>query len=108
MKIRTLITLMLVSSGCAHHQMRGSVVMKINGDEAHVCLGDFEVFAGDRVVLYKNVCSKGGKDRNASVSCEKIKLGNGRVERVLNEHYSLIKVDDGVEFEEGDIVEKSK
>lgn len=108
MKIGTLITLILVSSGCAHQQMRGSVVMKISDDEAHVCLGDHEVFAGDRVVLFKNVCSKGGKARDSSAGCEKVKLGNGIVARVLNEHYSVIKVDEGVEFEEGAIVEKSK
>jgi hypothetical protein len=35
-----------------------------------------------------------------------VKLGEGRVVRTLNEHYSVVEVDPGVEFEEGATVEK--
>lgn len=54
MKLRTLgaaLGLAIALSGCAHGLMRGSVAMKANEDEAHVCMGDKEVKAGDRVAL---------------------------------------------------------
>lgn len=98
-------------AGCAHSTMRGSVAMKANDGEAHVCMGDKEVKAGDRVALFKNVCTgarSGGRigDSAAPTSCTKKKLGEGTVERALNEHYSVVKVDPGVQFEEGTVVEK--
>ena len=85
--------------------------MKGSDQEAHVCLGDGEVKAGDKVALFKNVCTggSGGPARVGETSgggCTKVKLGEGVVERTLNEHYSVVKVDSGVPFEEGTIVEK--
>lgn len=92
--------------GCAHGTMRGSVAMKITDEEAHVCMGNGEVKVGDRIALYKNICT-GGKGRTGDAGgCTKKFLGNGLVERTLNEHYSVVKVDSGVQFEEGAIVEK--
>lgn len=84
--------------------------MKGDDQEAHVCLGEGEVKAGDRVVLFKSVC-RGGKGgaRSSDVGggiCTKTKLGEGVVERTLNNHFSVVKVDSGVQFEEGTIVEK--
>jgi hypothetical protein len=83
--------------------------MKGDDGEAHVCMGDKEVKAGDRVALFKNVCTGragGGKGGTGNRSCQKVKLGEGTVERTLNEHYSVVKVDSGVQFEEGTVVEK--
>ena len=96
---------MLALAGCAHGLMRGSVAMKASDDEAHVCMGENEVKAGDKVALFKNVCSS-GKTRQGDGACKKVKLGDGTVERTLNEHYSIVKVNPGVQFEEGAIVEK--
>jgi hypothetical protein len=110
MRIKNLVTstLLLVATGCAHGTMRGSVAMKASNDEAHVCLGNNEVKAGDRVTLFKNVCTRNQGDAQIESfqSCEKVRLGSGTVERILNEHYSLVKVDQGVSFEEGTVVEK--
>lgn len=94
--------------GCAHNTMRGSVAMKEDNSEAHVCLGKNEVKAGDRVTLFKNDCKAvaGGGEADTSGSCEKVRIGEGTVERTLNEHYSIVKVDPGVKFQEGTIVEK--
>ena len=99
-------------AGCAHGTMRGSVAMKASDSEAHVCMGDKDIKAGDKVSLFKNVCAGGvggggrGGDKGSNRSCEKVRLGSGVVERTLNEHYSVVKVDPGVQFEEGAIVEK--
>lgn len=112
MIMKTLSAVLLSASlfGCAHSTMRGSVAMKGDDQEAHVCLGNGEVKAGDKVALFKNVCTGGkgggkGGDRITG-GCIKTKLGEGTVERTLNEHYSVVKVDPGVQFEEGSIVEK--
>lgn len=98
------------TSGCAHHAMRGSVAMKTSDSEAHVCLGKGEVKAGDRLTLYKNVCTtKGGGGRgeggNNGGSCQIKELGMGSVQTILNDHYSVVKFDQGVQFEEGTFVE---
>ena len=97
---------MVALAGCAHGTMRGSVAMKESVNEAHVCLGEGEVKVGDRVALYKNVCTGGGKSRGEGAGCTKKLLGNGIVEETLNNHYSVVKVDPGVQFEEGTLVEK--
>ena len=96
-------------SGCAHSVMRGSVAMKTSENEAHVCMGKGEVAAGDRVTLYQNVCVGKGGNRSGGAgggSCEKKEVGMGSVQEVLNEHYSVVKFDQGVKFEEGSFVEK--
>jgi hypothetical protein len=115
MKIQCIVMALAATAltGCAHSTMRGSVAMKASDDEAHVCMGDKEVKAGDKVALFKNVCTggKGGGGRSGDRGgdfggCKKVKLGEGSIERVLNDHYSVVKVNPGVQFEEGSIVEK--
>jgi hypothetical protein len=96
---------------CASHStMRGSVVMKMSPDSAHVCLGHGEVKEGDRVTAYKHVCVNNQTDRssrsNLNPVCKKEKLGSGVVVKTLNDHYSEVKFDSGVQFEEGTSVEK--
>jgi len=103
-KCVTLLSLIMMV-GCAHTTMRGTVAMKVNKREAHVCLGDNEVKAGDKVALFTNECG-GAVGREGVISCKKVKIGGGQVLRTLNSHYSLIRVDSGVKFKEGTIVEK--
>lgn len=112
MKSINFFTFLLIAGlvGCASHStMRGSVAMKISDTEAHVCLGDSEVKVGDKVNAFQNVCtnetqrtSRSGK----SVSCQKTKIGVGEVTSLINNHYSIVKFDNGVKFNEGTIVEK--
>jgi type IV secretory pathway protease TraF len=97
--------LALSLGGCAHGLMRGSVAMKTGDHEAHVCMGNQEVKVGDKVVAYKNHCTGGGRARG-DFSCEKRKIGDGTITKLLNEHYSVVQFDDGVQFDEGTIVEK--
>ncbi len=115
MKFQTLLSAgaaVFALSGCAHHQMmRGSVAMKAGGQEAHVCLGENEVKAGDRVVAYRNECTQrsgfeGAERGSRGVVCKLEKLGGGTVVSLLNDHYSTVQFDQGVTFEEGTVVEK--
>lgn len=98
-----LVAVVLVSlGGCAAHgTMRGSVVMKISDTEAHVCMGKGEVREGDRVDLYSDVCKPDG----IRVSCRRASAGSGTVEKVLDDHYSVVRFTPGTRFEEGDTVE---
>lgn len=96
-------------SGCTHSLMRGTVAMKISEDEAHVCLGKGEVKTGDRVNIFKNVCAnRGGSNLidGTAGTCEIKQLGMGTVKDILNDHYSVVKFDPGVQFEEGTLVER--
>lgn len=108
-KTATFLLLLTSLAGCAHSSMRGSVAMKASDREAHVCLGDNEVKTGDKVALFRNVCpSKSGilSAEGGTVSCRKERIGAGEVIRTLNEHYSVVRVDSGVTFDEGTLVEK--
>ncbi len=99
----------LTLTGCAHGLMRGSVAMKVSDTEAHVCMDNTEAKVGDRVTLFRNNCpTKGGRARSGDGggSCEKVQLGQGTVTEILNQHYSVVKFDPGVSFEEGSFVEK--
>lgn len=106
-------TLVLIASiglsSCAHSVMRGTVAMKTSSDEAHVCLGQGEVKAGDRVTLIKNVCSGKASSIDGGAggrTCQLKQLGMGTVQSILNDHYSVVKFDQGVPFEEGTLVER--
>lgn len=80
--------------------------MKVSDTEAHVCLNKDEVKEGDRVLAFYNDCSKRSLGDNRGVTpCVKTKLGYGTVKQILNDHYSLIKFDEGVKFSEGTFVE---
>ncbi len=97
--------------GCAHSaHTRGSVALKHNAQEADVCLGKGEVKPGDKVALFKSECeprTSGGRDGGGGgQSCTKVKLGEGEIAQVLDEHYSTMRVSSGVSFDEGTIVEK--
>lgn len=109
LRMVSVLGLVTIGMACSHSpHTRGSVALKENNQEAHVCLGDKEVKAGDRVALFKNQCTgtSSGKSGNDGPVCKKVKLGEGVVTKTLNEHYSNIRVDSGVSFDEGTIVEK--
>lgn len=98
-------------AGCAPAIDRGSVAMKITNNEAHVCLGKGEVSPGDRIALIRNVCTpetaastKPG--RASPARCERQAVGKGTIKEVLSDHYSVATIDSGIDYREGDIVEK--
>ena len=103
-------------TGCGHSMMRGTVAMKMDKDEAHVCLGDNAVKSGDKVGFFKNNCKRvpgsgggGAGERGgggSEVECNLLKLGEGTVSKTLNSHYSLVKTDGSFSFDEGTLVEK--
>lgn len=99
----------LLAGGCATGVHRGSVAMKISGNEAHICLGKGEVAVGDSIEVFRNVCPAATASTKPSaaawVTCEKKFIGHGTVKSVLNEHYSIAALDPGAEYREGDIVE---
>lgn len=99
--------------GCAHSSMsgmRGTVALKANEKEAYVCLGDKEVEVGQKVRFFKNECNQntsrpGTSAPASSFLCTKVKIGEGHVTKLVNEHYSIVEPDGVVKFEEGTIVE---
>jgi len=97
-----LLILSISMAGCAHSVMRGSVAMKVSDTEAHVCMNKDEVKIGDHVELYANVCSREGKEQSI---CNKVSRGHGTVTEIINEHYSLVKFEQGAKFEEGNFIE---
>ncbi len=99
----------ILVAGCAHQIMRGSVVMKIDDGTAHVCLGKGEVDIGDRLVVYDNRCGlQAGASRTTPYpfDCRMVRVGEARVVQTLNDHYSVIQLEPGLEANEGQIVEK--
>lgn len=105
---------MMFGMGCAHNaHNRGSVVVKHGASEADVCLGDKEVKIGDRMAIYRHDCKN--KNLNAAAadrgprttrSCQKVKVGEGEIVQVLDEHYSTMRADSGISLVEGLSVEK--
>lgn len=111
MKVYLPVFFVLLTSlfGCAHHStMRGTVAMKISENEAHVCLNKDEVKVGDRVTAFYNDCQTRNMGRRKAVGklCIKTPFGKGTVAKILNDHYSLVKFDDGVKFSESTFIEK--
>ena len=100
-------TALLALSGCVASTPRGVVAMKISDDQAHVCIRKQDVQVGDRVTLYKNVCTR-NTGKPALSSCELKRTGTGTVTEKLNDHYSSVRLDKGLEVSEGDVVEVAK
>ena len=99
-KLLMIIMVFAISSCASHSVMRGSVVMKMSSDSAHVCLGSNEVKKGDRVVAFKHSCSQGtvghpnhNLSNSENTPCVREKLGSGTVVKTLNDHYSEVKFD---------------
>ncbi len=89
---------------------RGSVVMKMENGEAHVCLGNTQVQTGDSVTLIRHECKSrrlGGKNGGVDIECTPKTLGVGTVVKVYDQHYSVAKFPEDLGFKEGDIVEKT-
>lgn len=99
-------------SSCAHTMMRGSVAMKVSDQEGYVCLGENEVKQGDKVALFRSDCTPVGTSNRAASpygpACKKIKVGEGEITQLLNEHYSVVKTSPSVALQEGLIVEVLK
>jgi hypothetical protein len=88
---------------------RGSVVMKMANGEAHVCLGNKEVQVGDSINLIRHECDTrrtGGREGGTTTVCTPRTLGAGTVTKVYDSHYSVAKFPEGLNFTEGDTVEK--
>lgn len=97
--------LLVLLTGCASHQKvhRGVVAMKISDTEAHVGLNENEVKLNDSVQLYMNRCNNlVAGERN----CVQVYKGQGVVTRIVNQNYVAVKFDEGVTFNEGDLVQK--
>lgn len=103
-----IVTALLMTAGvasfvsCTESTRRGIVVMRLDDIEAHVGLGAGEVAAGDRLTLFRYVCT-GTKFPN----CVKKAIGSGEVTRVLNGSYSIARFSTANGFREGDLVEKA-
>ena len=91
-------------SSCASKVHRGVVAMKINDSTAHVGLNKDEVKVGDHVELYANKCQRSRQDDNKP--CQKVLKGHGTVTEIVNENYAAVQFDTGVNFTEGEFVEK--
>lgn len=107
MKIKNLLVLgsLVFLAACSSSQKvhRGVVAMKINDSTAHVGLNQDEVALNDHVQLYSNKCTK---SVSREVSCQKIEKGHGTITEIISPNYVAVKFDDGVSFQEGDVIER--
>lgn len=103
-KIVSLAALAALIGGCATSYHRGVVAMKVDGETAHVGINKEEVKVGDHVQLYGNKCTGGG--RGNPRHCVKVSKGHGDVVEIIGDHYVSVKFEKGVEFNEGDFIEK--
>ncbi len=108
--------IMLVASilgafACAHSDTRteGVVVDKLGPNEAKVHMRHVQLSAGDKVVLSKDMCvlkPVTGDSPTEVPLCDKVKIGEGQIVRILNKHESVVRVASGVALEVGTVIEK--
>ena len=103
-KVMAMIAFGAMVSGCATGFHRGVVAMKVDEETAHVGINKEEVNVGDHVQLFSNQCTSGPRGSNRK--CVKIPKGHGDVVEILGEHYVSVKFEKGVQFNEGDFIEK--
>lgn len=78
--------------------------MRESDTQAHAAIHNVEL--GQKVILIPTHCNKGSSygDR----SCQKEQLPEGRIIRVINEHYSVVEFPRGTLFAKGDFIRKTK
>lgn len=109
MRILTVIFPILNTFGCTHTPT-SEITQTCSGisfhspTEIHACIGDGEFNVGDRVVFLKNKCSN--PTRGNPKKCYKVKVGEGSVTKILDEHFATIKPDSQFEMTRTTIVEK--
>lgn len=105
-KFFSLMVIVLVSVSCAskHESMKGSVALKIDESKGIACLAPDSVSVGDGITFYKTVCTRQGPKEGAS-DCSMVKIGNGKITKLINDHYSEFETSSDVKFEEGSLVE---
>ena len=120
-KVLFLITLFFLSS-CAHTFMRGTVAKKISSEKAIVCLGENEIKVGDIIKFERSEC-RWAQSNNITMhesstlggtpdytgyggsQCELIYLGRGEIIKLINDHYSVVKINGVFQFNESTQVE---
>ncbi len=108
MKTKYLVAIITLSivTGCTGTVHRGVVAMKISDTKAHVCLNKDEVEVGNKIKIYRSVCTPTSGIKSGAPSCKKQLVGTGAVTEILNEHYSVVSVAAGTDLKEGDLVER--
>ena len=101
-----LLIIAFVSVSCAtrHESMKGSVALKIDETKGIACLALDSVKVGDSIAFYKTECIKESAKEGIS-NCSMLKIGNGEITKLVNDHYSEFKVTNDVKFEEGSLIE---
>lgn len=108
-RMLTVIFTILFTFGCTHTP-KSELAQTCSGisfhspTEIHACIGDGEFNVGDRVVFLKNKCST--PTRGNPKKCYKVKVGEGSVTKILDEHVATIKPDSQFEMTRTTIVEK--
>lgn len=98
------LTFLGLLSACSSGVKRGSVAMKVDGRTAHVAMNRGEGEKDDHVQLYSNQCRRDVAQGGSS--CRKVNKGHGQIVSILNDEYAEVKFDEGVQFSEGDFIEK--
>lgn len=97
----------ILTSACAtrHESMSGSVALKISETSGVACLPSDSIQVGKEINFYKTVCERKGGDQRGVTKCSKELIGNGKITKLVNDHYSEFVTNGDVKFEEGSLVE---
>lgn len=107
-RLRIVLTVASIAllTACTPSLRPGAVVMKINGNEAHISMASGSMSVGDRVGLFQTECRPQVNPRRTQTVCRTVKVGEGTVSEILDENYSVILVDPGAKLSESAMVEK--
>lgn len=103
--ILSLVAMCMISLfGCAHSPPRCTVATSHSPTEFDICMGSKEFKQGDRLIFYKSHCSP--PSRGTPKKCKKVKIGEGLVLNILDEHLSTVKLDSEFEINQGTTIER--
>jgi hypothetical protein len=95
--------LLLVGAGCAHE--RSWTAVSAAGNDIEVRLRGDVAMVGERVNLYRVVCTAPGATNSAPV-CHRELIGRGRVIGLVDEQHAIVRLPAGMHLENGYIVER--
>lgn len=96
----------LIGSGCSHSKIRPQCPVAANHAESEVdvCIGSDRVKTGDRIGFFKTNCLP--PSRGTPKKCQREKVGEGRVTKVLDEHLSSVRLESSFAIDDSTTIDR--
>ena len=91
----------LLLVGCAHHHVVETMPSEGDTTEAKVDIGSKDVNVGDKLDVFKRVCTRRTRlgTPGSTPHCQEVRVGEAQVTKLLDENHSIVKPEGELKLE---------